>query len=44
MVYLHIKFQMPSSNISLVNPIRLKANENFRTADMLFYILQNKLP
>jgi hypothetical protein len=36
---LHKPFYIPNSNGSLVTPIKLKANKNFRTAIMLmFYV------
>jgi hypothetical protein len=45
MIYLLTKFQMHSSNGSLVPPIKQKAKENLRMAAiLLFYSLQKKLP
>jgi hypothetical protein len=38
--YLHTKYHLPISNGSLVIAVKLKYKEIFRTADVLFYILQ----
>lgn len=35
MIYRHTNFHMPSSNHSLVIPVKQKAKENFHTASML---------
>jgi hypothetical protein len=40
-IYLHTKLHMPRSNGSLGIAVKMKAKDNFRTAAMLFYILQN---
>jgi len=42
MIYLSIKFHLPTSNGSLIITIQLKAKYKFQVAEMLFYILKQK--
>jgi hypothetical protein len=37
MLYVHIRWDKPSSNDSLIIPIKLKARENFLTASILLF-------
>lgn len=39
MIFIHIKFQIPSSTGSLATAIKTKAKENDSSAAMLFFIL-----
>jgi hypothetical protein len=43
MIYHHTEFHLHGFNGLLVTVVKLEAKENFRTAAMLYFILQNIL-